>query len=534
MGVSQYESRPAGLAVKDTEDFYRALFEHSADAILVIEDERFVDCNPAAVRMLRFPDKQSLLERYSGGTREGTFRAHPGEFSPPTQPDGRDSFEKADEIMGIAFERGSQTFEWDHVRADGEVFPVEVQLTPIKSGDRQVLLVHWREIGERKRMEAELQRAQRLEAVGRLAGGIAHDFNNLLVVIVSYAELLGQDLMAAGLSEAAGHAGEIEAAADRAAELTHQLLSFSRGQPIQPRPTDLVALLEDCGTMLRRLIGEDIEFVLELPDAPVVVRVDPSQIERMIVNLVTNARDAMSNGGGLHVHLESSLDRRPDSRNEPPMGPQASITVSDCGEGMTAEQIDHAFEPFYTTKQGGAGTGLGLATVRSIADQCGGRTSIESTPQQGTSVTVTIPLSTEAPARKRDADATVPAVTGDELVLVVEDEAAIRRLIERTLVRHGYQVLTASDGSEALEVANSVNARIDLVISDVIMPHLSGPKLIEQLRKSRPDVSVIFMSGYAHEGSLYGDTLESNAEILEKPFSQAVLLTLLRRVLDRK
>jgi signal transduction histidine kinase/CheY-like chemotaxis protein len=520
--------------VKDTEDFYRALFEHSADAILVIEDERFIDCNPAAVRMLRFPDKQSLLDRYSGGRREGTLRAHPGEFSPPTQPDGQDSFEKADEIMRLAFERGSQTFEWDHVRADGEVFPVEVQLTPIESDDRQVLLVQWREIGERKRMEAEHQRGQRLEAVGRLAGGIAHDFNNLLVVIVSYAEMLSQELVAAGLSDAAGHAGEIEAAANRAAELTRQLLSFSRGQPIQPRPTDLVALLGDCGAMLGRLIGEDVEFTLELPDAPVVVRVDPSQIERMIVNLVTNARDAMPNGGRLLVQLESSLDPGPDSRNDAPMGPHASIVVSDSGEGMTADQIDQAFEPFYTTKQVGAGTGLGLATVRSIADQCGGRASIESTPQQGTSVTVTIPLSAEAPARKKDADPTVPAVKGNELVLVVEDEAAIRRLIEKTLVRHGYQVLTASDGSEALEVANKVKARIDLVISDVIMPHLSGPKLIEQLRESRPDVSVIFMSGYSHEGSLNGDALESNEEILEKPFSPAMLLRLLRSVLDRE
>jgi CheY-like chemotaxis protein len=254
----------------------------------------------------------------------------------------------------------------------------------------------------------------------------------------------------------------------------------------------------------------------------------------MIVNLVTNARDAMSNGGRLYVHLESSLDRGADSPNDTPVRPHASITVSDSGEGMAPDQMDQAFEPFYTTKQVGAGTGLGLATVRSIADQCGGRASIESTPQQGTSVTVTIPLSAEAPARKKDADPTVPAVKGNELVLVVEDEAAIRRLIEKTLVRHGYQVLTASDGSEALEVANKVKARIDLVISDVIMPHLSGPKLIEQLRESRPDVSVIFMSGYSHEGSLNGDALESNEEILEKPFSPAMLLRLLRSVLDRE
>jgi signal transduction histidine kinase len=517
--------------VRHTEEFYRALFEQSPDAILIIENERFVDCNPAAVKMLRFPDKQSLLERYSGGTRDGTLRAHPGEFSPPTQPDGLDSFEKADGLMRIAFERGSHTFEWDHLRADGEIFSVEVQLTPIENRDRRVLQVQWREIGERKRLEAEIQRGQRLEAVGRLAGGIAHDFNNLLVVILGHAELLGQSLEAAGLTEEVGHAAEIEVAADRAAALTRQLLSFSRGQPIQPRPTDLVVLLEDSGAMLRRLIGEDIEFRLELPDAPVVVRVDPSQVERMIVNLITNARDAMPDGGRLHVRLEPLCELGNDCRNGLREGHYASITVSDSGEGMNSEQVEQAFEPFYSTKQPGAGTGLGLATVRSIANQCGGSASIESTPQQGTSVTVTIPLCTEAPADKKDVDPRASSLEGDELILVVEDEVAIRRLIENTLLQHGYRVLSASDGAEALAMAQAEKARIDLVISDVVMPHLSGPKFVEQLRASRPEIAVIFMSGYAHEGSLTGESLESNAEILEKPFSPAELLSLMRRML---
>jgi CheY-like chemotaxis protein len=315
--------------------------------------------------------------------------------------------------------------------------------------------------------------------------------------------------------------------------LTRQLLSFSRGQPIRPRPTDLVELLEESGAMLERLIGEDIEYTMHLPAEPVVVRVDPSQIERMVVNLVTNARDAMPDGGRLRVGLEARFELESTLWDGLPEDHYALITVDDSGEGMGPEQIDHAFEPFFTTKRPDAGTGLGLATVRSIADQCGGGAFIESTPGRGTSVKVLLPLCSEEPAEKKSSKSSAPSLEGDELILVVEDEDAIRDLIENILRRQGYRVLTASDGAEALELANNEKATIDLVISDAVMPRLSGPKFVEQLRKTRPDVRVMFISGYAHEGSLMGEALESNAEILEKPFSPTVLLSLLRRLLDR-
>ena len=259
-----WDTLKSGVAMSDGSDVYKDLFESSPDAILVIEGDRFVDCNPAAVEMLRFPTKQALLERYSGGQEEGTLRAHPGEFSPPTQPDGRNSFEKANEILKTAYEDGSQTFEWEHVRADGELFLVEVVLTPAYRDGRRVLHVVWREIGERKKLEAKLRQAQRLESVGRLAGGIAHDFNNLLLVILSYADLLQEELEAANASDQAQHAAEIRAAADRATSLTRQLLAFSRGQPVQHKPLDLVALLDNLGGLLGRLIGEGIDFQLKL------------------------------------------------------------------------------------------------------------------------------------------------------------------------------------------------------------------------------------------------------------------------------
>ncbi len=513
-------------------DPYRELFENSPDAILIIDNDRFVDCNPAAATMLRFPSKEALLERYSGGA--DTLRAHPGEFSPPRQPDGRDSYEKANEMMKIAFEKGSHRFEWEHVRADGECFPVEVLLTPVYHGQRHVLHVVWREIGERKRLEQELRQAQRLEAVGRLAGGIAHDFNNLLVIILSHAELLKQELGAAHASEQAERAAEIQAAGNRAASLTRQLLTFSRGQPVQPRPTDLVELLTGLDGLLGRLIGENIDYAICLAEGSVTVEVEPSQVEQLVINLCANARDAMPAGGKLEVALERY--RHADSSALPGLaaGDYAVVRVSDTGEGMTQEQIDRAFDPFYTTKPPGAGSGLGLATVHAIAEQSDGAAFIESAKGRGTSVRVYLPVSSQAPLRLFAAPKRASkSLCGSETILVAEDERAIRNLLETVLTGKGYRVMTAADGVEALDLARESEHRIDLVITDVVMPRLSGPELVQRLRAERPRVKVIFMSGYAKQGSLAAIEHE-NAEILEKPFSPQVILELVRKLLDRE
>jgi len=516
----------------ETNDAYRELFEHSPDAILIIEEERFVDCNPAAARMLRFPSKQALLARYSGGQREGTLRAHPGEFSPPTQPDGRDSFEKAEEMMQIAIDQGSHCFEWDHVRADGEVFPVEVMLTAVDRGPKRVIHVVWREIAERKKLEQKLRQSQRLESVGRLAGGIAHDFNNLLLVILSHAETLREEFAAAGQRERAALAAEICGAGERAASLTRQLLTFSRGQPVKRKPTDLVEVMKGLRSLLERLIGENILFETVLPPGPVTVVADTSQIEQLVVNLATNGRDAMPKGGRLEVAL---LERRHEQSNglpRLPAGDYAVIRVSDTGEGMEPEQIDRAFDPFYTTKAPGAGSGLGLATVHSIAEQCGGGTTIESTPGEGTTVSVLIPLSDARPVSERERSAASTTLDGDETILVVEDEAGIRRLMRNVLEQRGYRVIDARDGEDAIGVARRHASEIDLVITDVVMPRLSGPEMIKRLQEERPEFKVIFMSGYAQEGALDLTSVCADAEILEKPFSHRVLLSLVRKLLD--
>jgi two-component system cell cycle sensor histidine kinase/response regulator CckA len=519
--------------MSDPNDVYKTLFELSPDAILIIEGDRFIDCNPAAVKMLRFPNKQALIDRYTPGEGGNLLGAHPAELSPPTQPDGRNSFEKAAEMMRIAFERGSHRFEWDHVRADGEVFSVEVILTVVALEPKPVLHGVWREIGERKKLEQDLRRAQRLESVGRLAGGIAHDFNNLLVVILSHAELLQRELRAAGRGEQADQAQEIRAAGDRAAALTHQLLTFSRGHPTRPRPTDLVELIGGLGSMLSRLIGEHIDFDLDLPRGPITVKADRSQIEQLVVNLAANARDVMAAGGELriglarHVHGQSGLLPRLAAGN------YAAIRVLDTGEGMTQEQIDRAFDPFYTTKAPGSGSGLGLATVHAIAEQCGGGACIESTLGKGSTVSVLLPLCSDEPISPEPRPTDSESIAGSETILVAEDEDAIRNLMCIALEKSGYRILRAADGVEALAIAQSHDSKIDLVVSDMVMPRMSGPDFVKELRQIRPDTKVIFMSGYAQDGSIAGASADEKTEILAKPFSPDVLLAAARKLLDR-
>ncbi|MDJ0975525.1 MAG: ATP-binding protein [Planctomycetota bacterium] len=518
----------------ETVDAYRKLFEYSPDAILIIEGDRFVDCNPAALRMMRFPSKEALLQRYSGGTEEGTLRAHPAEFSPPTQSDGRDSYEKAEEFLALTFERGSHVFEWDHLTADGDVFTVEVMLTVVERGPKPILHVVWRDIAERKRIEEQLRQAQRLEAVGRLAGGIAHDFNNLLVVILSHADLLIDELKQAGLPEQAARVREMESAGDRAAALTRQLLTFSKGKPIKPRATDLVGLLDSLGALLARLIGEHIAFELDLPETAVNVLADRSQIEQLVVNLAVNARDAMPEGGRLVVSL-SERDHMPaGALRHLPEGAYAVIRVADTGEGMHPDQIARAFDPFFTTKDAGAGTGLGLATVLSVAEQSGGTAWIESRPGEGTAVEVLIPITATAPSPHVPQPIAVGSLDGHETVLVAEDESTIRELMRRILESRGYSVLLAADGIEAVRLAREADHPIHLLVTDVVMPRLSGIHVATQVRAIQPGVRTLFISGYAREGSFASLPADDDAEILEKPFSPTALLCAMRRVLDAR
>ena len=487
---------------------YQELFERSADAILILDGETFVDCNEATVRMLRYGSKNDLLQ------------THPSELSPVRQPDGRNSFEKAGEMIAIARERGSHRFDWEHRRADGEVFPVEVLLTPIQSGEKTLVHVVWREISERKRLEKELRHAQKLEAIGKLAGGIAHDFNNLLVVILGNAEMLESDLEQ--LPELQEQVREIKHAGERAAKLTSQLLAFSRRQDLKPAVVDFHDIVNNLGRMIRRLVGEDITMVFERDESDLPVKVDPGQIEQVILNLVTNARDAMGDGGPLTLKT---------CRKEQ----YAVLRVTDSGSGMSDAVLARAMEPFFTTKAVGRGTGLGLSSAYGIVRQSGGEMHLSTTEGSGTTVEILLPISTDQVASQPQEDRTPGGFSpGYGTVLVVEDDPGVARLVRAALIREGYRVLEASNGGAAMRCLENHEGDIRMVLTDVVMPIMSGPELVRQLREKWPSLPALFMSGYTDDTLASHGLNPERVDLLQKPFSSTVLLNIVRKFLSSR
>ncbi|MFO7566189.1 MAG: response regulator [Enhygromyxa sp.] len=482
-------------------ELYRELFERSADAILVIEGETFVDCNDAVVRMLRCRSRDEVLS------------THPSELSPELQPDGRPSFEKASEMMAIALERGSHRFEWNHLRADGEVFPVEVSLTAV--GDR--LHAVWRELSERKQLEAKLHEAQKLEIVGRLAAGVAHDFNNLLVVVLGNADLLCATLPPSSLQ--ARLAEEIRDAGERGSHLVKRLLALGRKQSYAPVPVDLDEVLDDLSGLLRRMLGATIALELERGESAT-INTDRGQLEQAILNLATNAREAMPKGGRVTIRT-GTLDLGADGRF-------AFLRVVDTGEGMDEETVARASEPFFTTKP--TGTGLGLASVHASVGQTGGFVRITSSPGQGTTVGLYWPLDQTAAlaiAPKVKPEEPALASLAGVRVLLAEDEDGVAALVERTLGESGCTLTRASDGEQALGLIKD-ERDFDVILSDVIMPGLGGPAFVTELRRRGIEVPVVFMSGYADD-AIAAAGLETEAVLLEKPFSPWELRRAIRR-----
>ncbi|HEY5384773.1 MAG TPA: response regulator [Acidimicrobiales bacterium] len=394
----------------------------------------------------------------------------------------------------------------------------------------------------REQLEAQLHQSQRLESLGQLAGGIAHDFNNLLAVILNYASFVAEELSAATANDSAVQWEEplkdvrqIQLAAERASLLTHQLLSFARREIVQARALSLNSAITRMEQILRRTIGEQIELVITLAPSLPMILADPGQIEQIVLNLAINARDAMPSGGTLSIDTAviETLESETVVTGVPP-GLYVRFRVSDTGIGMSAEVRDRAFEPFYTTKPRGEGSGLGLATVYGIVLQSDGYSRIYSDEGVGTSISILLPVSEdETMGDPRDGPLNPKLPLGTETILVVDDEEALREVTGRMLTRSGYTVLTASSGAQAIELAASHVGPIDLVLTDVIMPKMQGPTVAKEVRKVRSGIRVLFMSGHAQPVLQAEDVLGTDFLMLEKPFDQAILLESVRTVLDR-
>jgi signal transduction histidine kinase len=384
----------------------------------------------------------------------------------------------------------------------------------------------------RRTAEERLKQAQKMEVVGHLAGGVAHDFNNLLGVIQGYGELLMKSL--ASDDSRRSRLEQILQAASRGAALTRQLLTFSRQQPLQTSTVDLNSSVREIEPMLRRLISENIQIVTSLDEGLHRVKVDPTQIEQVLMNLAINARDAMSGGGRLiietsNVELEETyVTSHPDAKP----GPYAMLAISDTGHGMDAETVSHAFEPFYTTKERGKGTGLGLATVYGIVQQSGGHVAVYSEPGRGTTLKVYLPRTEQVETMLPTP--VVPDVphTGSETVVLVEDDSSLRAAIRDLLREGGYTVIAGSSPEASLAAAAAHAGPIHLLLTDLVMPQMSGREATARLRAVRPGVKVLYMSGYANAAAEHSGGLPEHEAFLQKPFSLGALLRKVREVLD--
>ncbi|SRR5579871_668476 len=418
------------------------------------------------------------------------------------------------------------TAETEVLRPNDSRIGVELHWNTMPSGVVQIIC---RDITERRRTEARIRQMQKMESVGRLAGGVAHDFNNLLTVINGYSGLLLERMDPK--DRALEAIREIHNAARNAAGLTQQLLTFSRKQDPRPQPVDLAELVDSSLIMLRRLLGEDIEVLVEHERRPVVVLADPVQMHQVLVNLAVNARDAMPSGGKLTISTATlRLEGGEQDSGEAVPGEYAAIAVSDTGTGMTEEVQRRIFEPFFTTKEVGRGTGLGLATIYGIVQQSKGFIKVESQLGQGSRFTACLPrAASEVPVAAKKAPAR--QLPGKETLLVAEDQEAVRRLTTAILRASGYRVLTAADGEEALKLVQLGNERIDLVLTDVVMPRMNGRELVERVLEVQPGVKAIYVSGYSYD-LLASKNLPAGIHVLAKPYDPETLTATVRKVLD--
>lgn len=495
------EGKRAEGALRANENRLRSLFATSVDAIGVSSNGIHVMVNPAYVRMFGVQDAREL---------EGTS------ILPLIAPCEREV------VAGHVRQRTAGHNEITHyvtrgLRRDGREFPMEVHVSSYEENGAPHTVAILRDITDRLALEDELRQSQKMDALGRLAGGVAHDFNNLLTVILSCAELVLRDLPTD--SRTADNVRNIKQTGERAATLTRQLLAISRRQVIEPKVIDVNTVVDEMAAMLRRLIGAHIPLTLDRAENLSPVRVDVGQFQQVIMNLCVNARDAMADGGQLVIRTRN-VDielRAAVPRAEQTAGRYVVVSVSDTGHGMSAEAQVRLFEPFFTTKNPGQGTGLGLSTAYGIVKQSGGYISVDTAVGQGTTFHVYLPVADilvgASPAR-----ATIEPVYRAGTVLLAEDEPMLRDLITRYLGRLGYEVLVASHGREALALFTEHRARIDVVVTDMLMPEVSGVELVREIDALAPGIRVLFMSGYAFDGASIL-TARPGSAFIAKPFT---------------
>ena len=510
------KKRRAEATLERSELRFRSLIENAQDVITIVDLEGTIRFqSPAAERILgRSPEEfvgKSALEF-----------VHPDD-APAVQAALRRLVENPGSPETALFRFRHANGSWRTMEGIGKVLPGD--------GSPQIV-VNSRDVTESRAIEDQLRQAQKMEAVGRLAGGIAHDFNNLLTAIMGYGELAAKRLKPDDPTRA--ELSEIDKAAHRAADLTRQLLAFSRKQILRPRVVSLNGIVSDTERLLRRLIGEDIELVTLLKDPLGSVRADTGQIEQVLVNLAVNSRDAMPRGGKLTIETtEVDLDESYSSFHfDVPPGRYVMLAVSDTGTGMDAKTLSHVFEPFFTTKEAGRGTGLGLSMVYGVVKQSGGHVTVYSEPGVGTTFKIYLPRVEDAPDKDRGASVPSAPVGGAETILVVEDEEAVRRLTCRALEARGYTVLPAADADEALLLCEKHAGEIDLMITDVVMPQLSGREVARRAAALRPGMKVLFMSGYTDDAIVQHGVLDAGTAFLQKPFTPRSLAQKVREVLD--
>jgi len=516
--------------VRRTEERYRLISENAADVIWMwdLEEDRCVYVSPSAQQLRGFTPEEILAQPMDQAMPEDTYRMAVSEIQ-----SRRAAVESGDESARI------KTYEVGLLCKDGTTVATETvtKLVSDTRGKVRYAIGASRDITELKRAEAakariedELRQAQKLESVGRLAAGVAHDFNNLLTVINGYSRLLLGSLQAD--DPLRGGLEEIHKAGERAAALTQQLLAFSRKQILQPRVLDLNRVVDAMRPMLERLMGENVELCVKLHAQPTTICADPHQLEQALMNLAANSRDAMPGGGRFSIETgfvkwgESQVQLRPGAH----VGPYVVLAVSDTGEGMSEETRGHIFEPFFTTKEVGKGTGLGLSTIHGIVEQSGGYVEAASELGRGTTFKIYMPSVVDTPADSPKAEA-IPAIEGHQTVLVVEDQPEVRRYAAAALEAYGYHVMKAASAEEALILCERAAERIDLILTDVVMPGLSGREMADQLKQRGRRVKVLFMSGYTDDTIVLEGVPRKEAEFIQKPFGPDELAGKVREML---